>query len=328
MSLSEFDIIARYFSAGFPQRKDVLLGVGDDGAVLAVPEGQRLVLACDTLVAGRHFHADTDPAALGHKALAVNLSDLAAMGAAPAWFTLALTLPAADADWLQGFAGGLAALAAEFDVALVGGDTTRGPLCMSVTVAGLVPPEGVLGRAGARAGDAIVITGPLGGAALGLALLEESLPGMPPAPDAAGLDAALACLHRPRPRVTAGLALRGQVHAAIDISDGLLGDLAHILEAGGVGARLDVDRVPCHPALAQQVADEDLRRRLALAGGEDYELCLAVAPDRLQRSCADLRAVGCQPAVIGTIEAEPGLRLVDAAGRPVTLALDGFQHFR
>ena len=151
---------------------------------------------------------------------------------------------------------------------------------------------------------------------------------MPPAPDAAGLDAALACLHRPRPRVTAGLALRGQVHAAIDISDGLLGDLAHILEAGGVGARLDVDRVPCHPALAQQVADEDLRRRLALAGGEDYELCLAVAPDRLQRSCADLRAVGCRPAVIGTIEAEPGLRLVDAAGRPVTLAVDGFQHFR
>ena len=323
MPLSEFDIIAHFFRDGFPRREDVVQGVGDDGAVLQPSPGQQLVLACDTLVAGQHFFPDTDPAALAHKALAVNLSDLAAMGAEPAWFTLALTLPEADSDWLQHFSTGLATLAREFHIALVGGDTTRGPLSLTLTVVGFVPAGEALTRAGARDGDAIVVTGPLGGAALGLAVLQRHHEA-----GAAEREALLACLHRPRPRVAAGLALRGHVHAAIDISDGLCGDLGHILEASGVGASLDVDAIPGHPALAQVLPRRETRYDYILAGGEDYELCLCVAPAEVETVCALLRKAECSPAVIGYIEAQAGLRLRDAAGKCVTVPTPSFQHFR
>jgi thiamine-monophosphate kinase len=274
------------------------------------------------LLEGRHFFAGADPFQLGHKALAVNLSDLAAMGATPLGFTLALALPSADPAWLDGFSRGLFALADAHGCELVGGDTTRGPLNICITIFGELAPGQALRRDAARAGDDIWISGTLGDARLALAGLLHEVP-----LDAA--DAALAAprLHAPAPRVALGrlLAEGGLAHAALDISDGLVGDLGHILAASRVGALLDVDALPAGPALARQA--QDLRRRFSAAGGDDYELCFT-AP-AAQRDAIVAAGAQCGTAVtrVGRIETEAGLRLVDGDGAPLAMRLQGWDHF-
>ncbi len=315
MPPSEFDLIDRHF-AGHDRGPGVRLGVGDDAALLAPPDsGESLAVTIDTLVAGVHFAPDADPASLGHKLLAVSLSDLAAMGARPAWATLALTLPAIDEAWLAAFAGGLLGLAAEHGVALVGGDTTRGPLTLTLQAAGHVPADRALRRSGARPGDAVCVTGTLGDAALALD---------PPAGlDAAEADWLRARLDRPTPRVAAGLALRGLARAAIDVSDGLAADLGHVLAASGVGTTVELERLPLGAPLRRLAAAGDWR--LPLAGGDDYELCFTLPAARLD-DLGDLD-LGVPVTRVGTVEAAPGLRLVAPDGRPYALERAGYDHF-
>lgn len=318
--LSEFDLIARYFTRPLQPRSAATLGVGDDCALLAPAPGLQLAISTDMLVEGRHFYAGADPALLGHKSLAVNLSDLAAMGAKPLAFTLALALPAADEAWLAPFAQGLLALADSYGCELVGGDTTRGPLTISITVFGEVPQAQALRRSAASPGDDIWVSGTLGDARLALAGLAGEL-----ALDAASLAAAAPRLHAPTPRVALGLALRGVAGAAIDISDGLAGDLGHILEQSGVGATVEVDALPAGPVLACQ--RPDLQRAWCMAGGDDYELCFTAAPGRRTAVLDAARASGTPVTRIGVIDAAPGLRLVDAAGQPCRISQTSFDHF-
>lgn len=322
MSLSEFNLIDRYFAGRGPRRGDVVLGVGDDCALLRVPEGMELAISIDTLVAGVHFPEDTPPAAVGHKALAVGLSDLAAMGAVPAWATLSLSLPTADEAWLEPFAAGLFALAEAHGVALVGGDTVHGPLVITLQLHGHVPAGTALRRSGARVGDLIYVTGSPGDAGLGLAVAQGRV--NLPQEDAHYLRDRL---DYPQPRCELGQALRGLVSACIDISDGVAADLGHILEASGVGARLELERLPLSPALRRSVSDDQQGWRLALSSGDDYELCFtlppALAPD-WERRCREL---GCTATVIGVIEAEAGLRLQRPDGTLWPLARAGYDHF-
>jgi thiamine-monophosphate kinase len=322
--LSEFDLIKQYFTR--PHRADAsgrtVLGVGDDCALLAPTPGMQLAVSSDMLVEGRHFFAGADPFELGHKCLAVNLSDLAAMGAAPLGFTLALALPAADPAWLDGFSRGLFGLADAHGCELVGGDTTKGPLNICITIFGELAPGRALRRDAARVGDDIWISGTLGDARLALAgyLHEVAL-------DPPELLLAARRMHAPTPRVALGrlLADGRLAHAALDISDGLVGDLGHILAASRVGALLDVDALPPGPALARQ--PQALRRRFTAAGGDDYELCFT-APAALRDAvlAAGVEA-GTEVTRVGRIEAEPGLRLVDADGAPLALNLRGWDHF-
>lgn len=313
--MSEFDLI-RQLTADLPAaRTDVAVGPGDDGAVLRPPPGAELVVTVDTLVAGRHFPEDTRAADIGWKSLAVSLSDLSAMGADYRWAVVALTVPEHDPVWLRGFAGGLGELLHDSGTALVGGDLTRGPLSVTVTAMGTVPAGGALRRAGARAGDAVCVTGTLGDAALGLARWRG---GESP------VDAREAHLHgrltRPRPRP--GAALRGFADAAVDVSDGLAADLGHLLTASGVGARIELDRLPRSSAFAA-LCPPARRAACQLAGGDDYELCVALPPEKVADAAGVL---GCGLTRIGAIEAEPGLRVVDAGGSPVTVP-DGYDHF-
>ncbi|MGD8936357.1 MAG: thiamine-phosphate kinase, partial [Thiogranum sp.] len=268
MALSEFDIIARFFTRQGAYRDDVVLGVGDDAALLKVPKDRQLVLAVDTLVAGRHFPDDTAAFDIGWKALAVNLSDFAAMGATPAWATLSLTMPAVDKDWLQAFADGFYSLADQYQVALVGGDTTRGPLSVSVQLQGYIEPGKVLRRDAAKPGQALFVSGTLGDAACALHQLQSG------AVDAFVFER----LNRPEPRVALGQLLGGVAAAAIDVSDGLLADLGHILEASRCGATLYPERLPASSALQNLPAGEVLEYQCN--GGDDYELCFSVAPER------------------------------------------------
>jgi thiamine-monophosphate kinase len=323
--MSEFDVIARYFKR--PARRAVL-GVGDDCALLAPTPGMQMAISSDMLVEGRHFFADVNPRHLGHKALAVNLSDLAAAGAQPLAFTLALSLPHADADWLQGFSDGLFALAEAHDCELIGGDTTRGPLNLCITVFGEVPAGQALLRSGARAGDDIYVSGTLGDARLGL----EAALGQLPLPD----DLRRACMLRlelPTPRVALGTALRGIASSALDLSDGLAGDLGHILAASQVGATLQAEAVRncldarTHAFVQAGQLPEALWLQSTLAGGDDYELAFT-APAAL-REAVQAAAQRAQTPVqrIGRIDAEPGLRVLGADGRPITAALASFDHF-
>jgi thiamine-monophosphate kinase len=335
MSASEFDLIRRYFAQPGAGRADVLLGIGDDAAVLQPPPGLELVAAIDTLVAGVHFPPDTDADSIGHKALAVNLSDLAAMGAEPAWAMLALTLPQADERWLAEFTRGFFALARAFGVALVGGDTTRGPLTVSVQVQGFVPPGTAFRRGGARPGDLIYVTGCLGDAGLALALGRDAVVGRPTAREYLRRR-----LDRPQPRVAEALRLRGLARSAIDVSDGLLADLGHILEASGVGATLDLAQLPLSPAFrscleAMGAAGHPALRQftpglawadLALSSGDDYELCFTVAPGHRAHMDA-LAAEGLSCTCIGTIDAEAGLRCRLADGAAYRAARRGYDHF-
>jgi thiamine-monophosphate kinase len=316
--LSEFDLIKKYFQRARPGR--ALLGIGDDCALLAPAPGTQMAISTDMLVEGRHFFEGADARMLGHKCLAVNLSDLAAMGARPVAFTLALSLPAANPVWLEAFAGGLFALADTFDCELIGGDTTRGPLNICITVFGEITPGQALRRDAARDGDDIWISGTLGDARLALACYWNQY-----ALDGAGLAQAGLRMHMPEPRVALGMALGPLAHAAIDISDGLVGDLGHILAASQVGATLDADALPAGPVLAQQ--PHSLRRRFCAAGGDDYELCFTAPPHQRGAIADAARAAGTLVTRVGRIEAEPGLRLVDADGAALALGLKGFDHF-
>ena len=323
--MGEFDLIARYFTR--PVRH-AALGVGDDCALLAPRPGMQLAISSDMLVEGRHFFADVDPEALGHKALAVNLSDLAACGAKPLAFTLALALPRVDESWLAGFSKGLLALADAHGCELVGGDTTQGPLNICITVFGEVPAGQTLLRSGARAGDDIYVSGTLGDARLAL----EALLGHIHLPDEL-LAQARQRLERPTPRVALGLALRGIASSAMDVSDGLLGDFGHILKASGVGACIRTDETikliaaGAFLSSARGQFDQKLLQQCTLAGGDDYEL-LFTAPPQHRAAVAEAAAQSQTPVTrIGQVEAEPGLRLVDAHGMPVENRFASFDHF-
>jgi len=318
--LSEFDLIKQFFKRDRPGRAD--LGIGDDCALLTPAPGRQLAVSSDMLVEDRHFFAGADPFMLGHKSLAVNLSDLAAMGARPTAFTLALALPEADPVWLDGFSRGLFALADVHGCELVGGDTTKGPLNICITVFGDLAPGHALRRDAARVGDDIWISGTLGDArlALGGYWKEVSL-------SAEDQAQAAQRMHMPTPRVGLGLALAAQpvAHAALDISDGLVGDLGHILAASKVGATLDVDALPAGPVLARQPAE--LRRRFTAAGGDDYELCFTAPVAQREAVLEAGRASGTPVTRVGRIEAELGLRFVDAQGARLDLKLSGWDHF-
>jgi len=318
--LSEFDLIKRYFKRDRPGR--AALGIGDDCALLPPTPGRQLAISSDMLVEGRHFFAGADPRMLGHKALAVNLSDLAAMGARPLAFTLSLALPGADPAWLQGFSEGLFALADQHDCELIGGDTTKGPLNICITVFGELEPGHALRRDAARPGDEIWISGTLGDARLALAGYLNEVALDPQSQQQAGLR-----MHLPTPRVALGLALASApvAHAALDISDGLVGDLGHILTASRVGATLDVDALPAGAVLAQQGLE--LRRRFTAAGGDDYELCFTAPVEARAAVLAAGRQAATPVTRVGTIDATPGLRLVDAGGQPLDLKLAGWDHF-
>ena len=318
--MSEFDLIDIIRKHCAIARDDVRLGIGDDAAILAVPANHQLVVSTDTLVSGVHFPEATSAADVGWKSLAVNLSDLAAMGATPAWATLALTLPVPNRRWVEAFSDGFASLAREFKLALVGGDTTQGPLSITVTVHGFVPNNTALLRSGARVGDFIFVTGTLGDAAGGLHLM---------ASDEQRIDSTkelLQRLNRPTPRVAQGLVLRGRARSCIDISDGLLADLGHICVASGVGGEVDVDVLPTSSALNAGFK-RDERRGLQLSGGDDYELCFTAPEDIAMELLGDLARSGCGATRIGRIVEGTGVRVVDAAGNAVTVSRRGWEHF-
>ena len=323
--MNEFDLIARYFTRP-PKR--AALGVGDDCALLAQTPGMQLAISSDMLVEGRHFFPGVDPHALGHKALAVNLSDLAACGATPRAFTLALALPQIDEAWLQGFSCGLWALADAHDCELIGGDTTRGPLNICITVFGDVPRGQALLRSGARAGDDIYVSGTLGDARLALDALQGKLI-LPP--DV--LAQARIRLERPTPRVALGQALRGVATAAIDISDGLLGDLGHILKASGVGASINTDiaikliAVNSRINWADTLFDTKMGLACVLAGGDDYELAFTAPSAAREAVIAAASLSGTPVTLVGQIENQPGLRLVDAKNQRVQGSFNSFDHF-
>lgn len=316
--MGEFDLIERFFKR--PAQRQPL-GVGDDCALLAPAPGTQLAVSSDMLVEGRHFLPGADPRRLGHKCLAVNLSDLAACGARPLAFTLALALPAADEAWLAPFSEGLLALADAHACELVGGDTTRGALNLCITVFGEVPTGQALLRSGARPGDDLYVSGTLGDARLALQALRGEV--TVPAPV---LAAARERLDRPTPRVALGLALRGLATSAIDISDGLLGDLGHVLHASGVGATVDADAVANLLAAGDAVGPE-LRRTYTLAGGDDYELAFTAPPAAREAVRAAAAQADTRVTRIGQIEAARGLRLVDAHGQSVPGHFASFDHF-
>jgi len=315
---SEFDLIARYFTR--PARRTVL-GVGDDAALVRLPQGKELVVAADMLLAGRHFFHEDDAESVGHKALAVNLSDLAAMGAVPRWALLSIALPEADETWLAAFSRGLFALAEEHGVALIGGDTTRGPLTLALTVLGEIERGAALRRSGAKANDDLWVSGTLGDAALALMALRRQVSLSP-----AELASLLPRLHRPTPRLALGRRLTGMAHAAIDISDGLLADLGHVLAASRVGAEIWLAALPLSPVVAAWQG-EAAGRRAVLAGGDDYEL-LFTAPVAARRTIEALgRRLELPLTRIGRITRGLGLVLLDAQGQRVTFEERGFDHF-
>lgn len=319
--MGEFELITRYFKRAVrPGARGVALGVGDDCALLAPAEGMQLAATTDMLVEGRHFLSTVAPARLGHKALAVNLSDLAACGAEPVAFTLALALPRADESFLAPFAEGLFALAEAHGVELVGGDTTAGPLNICITAFGQVPRGQALLRSGARAGDDLWVSGRLGDARLALEVFRGAV-----TLGAAEFEAVREAMERPQPRVTLGRALRGLATSAIDLSDGLVGDLGHVLAASNVGAVIDADALPRSTVLAAQ--SMALQRLCVLAGGDDYELLFTAPASSRNAVEAAARLVGVPVTRFGAIDAAAGLQVVDAAGRTVEPGWRGFDHF-
>jgi thiamine-monophosphate kinase len=320
MRLSEFELIRRYFTH---RARSAVLGVGDDAAIVRARRGHELVMTTDMLVAGRHFTRDADPELLGHKALAVNLSDVAAMGAAPRWATLALALPRADARWLAAFSRGFMRLARRHGVDLVGGDTTRGPLAICVQVAGEVPAGRALRRDGARAGDDVWVSGTLGDA--GLALMAGRL-GLGPRER----GAIARKLHAPMPRIELGIALRGVARSAIDVSDGLLADLGHICERSRVAAVVDLASIPAS-AILRRHREQPAVRAALLSGGDDYELAFTAGRGRRGAIAGISRRLRLRLTRIGRIarrrRGAPPVAVLDAAGRPVRLGRAGYQHF-
>jgi len=318
--MGEFELIDDFFARRQRGRSDVELGIGDDAALIRLPPNNLLVVSTDTLVAGTHFFEDADPQRLGHKALAVNLSDLAAMGAVPCWLSLALTLPRVDEAWLEAFSEGFLALADYYDCQLIGGDTTRGPLSITVSVKGIVPDGHALRRDGARPGDLIYVTGELGGAALALAALQGHIE-----LDQVLLPPLLERLELPQPRVLAGCALRGLASSLIDLSDGLASDLMHILRRSGCAAQVELRQLPLPAALLNQ--DESQRYTLALAGGDDYELCFTIPESHRGSMETALAHAGVSFTCIGRcVSGTPAIKWL-ADGCLVPLALSGWDHF-
>jgi len=316
--MDEFELIRRYFSKEAVKRADVALGVGDDAALLTVPSGNELAVTTDSLLPGVHFPADLAADAVGHRALAANLSDLAAMGAEPAWVLLALSLPAADETWLEAFSRGFFALAKQHRVALVGGNIARGPLNITITAQGFVPKGQALTRRGAKPNDLVFVTGHPGDAAAGLKLLQSG-----------AADMQDACVRRfayPEPRIEAGMALRGLATSCIDISDGLLADLGHILDASGAGATLLTAKLPLSKRLLQ-LHGMEVAQVLALTGGDDYELLFTAPPERQGEVEQRLKGLACPVACIGSMEAKPGLRCLEASGHGLKLTEPGYKHF-
>jgi thiamine-monophosphate kinase len=318
--LGEFDLIDRYFRDAAARRDDVILGVGDDGALLRPRPGFDLVMVTDTLVEGTHFKSGASPRSIGHRALAVNLSDLAAMGAKPAWALLALTLPSTEESWIKEFAAGFLALAKAHDVTLVGGDTTRGPLSITVQAVGYVPKGQALKRSGAKVGDVVLVSGTLGDAAAGLHDSNDYLRER---------------FDFPTPRVALGQSLLGIATAAMDVSDGLLADIGKLSVASGVGAALELECLPLSTALIE-TRGLDAARRLALTGGDDYELLFTLPPERWQQwqlgSTTPSRGLSaCGITAIGRIEAGSGVRLTLEGGAitPIALGIErsGWDHF-
>lgn len=316
--MNEFGLIEKLFTRAC-SRQDVILGVGDDAAIIAPPPGLRLALATDTLNEGVHFLPGTDPVAIGHKALAVNLSDMAAMGARPAWALLSLTIPSVDEPWLQAFSQGFYHLADRYDVALIGGDTTRGPRAITVMIGGYLPEAKLLSRQAARPGDLICVTGCLGGAALALQVKLGAVQ-----VKKAWQPMLFRRLDFPQPQVEAGLRLLNYAHSAIDVSDGLVGDLRHLLDKSGVGAEVFVDKIPCD----RGVLDQSDGLRYALAGGDDYELLFTLDPGDESRMREDLEEIHVAVECIGQIMERPELILRDRLGHEIVPDFVGFDHFR
>ncbi|KHS85922.1 thiamine-phosphate kinase [Pectobacterium carotovorum] len=318
----EFDLIARYFNRVRSSRRDVELGIGDDCALLTVADKQMLAVSTDTLVSGVHFLPDIDPADLGYKSLAVNLSDLAAMGADPAWLSLAITLPKSNSQWLSAYSDSLFELLDYYGMQLVGGDTTRGPLSLTLTIHGLVPAGRALTRRGARIGDWIYVTGSLGDSAAGLAILQNTLH----VDDEETRQRLLQRHLRPQPRILQGQALRDLASSAIDLSDGLISDLQHILKASECGARINLDAIPQSDWLRSCV-DEEQALRWALSGGEDYELCFTVP--EINRGALELALghLGADYTCIGQIgPSSEGLRFF-RDNKATELNWKGYDHF-
>ncbi len=319
--LSEFDIIRKFFSRAPRAGNRVALGVGDDAALVNVASDCELVTACDMMVVGQHFFADVEPAKLGHKSLAVNLSDMAAMGAVPRWCLLALALPVADEAWLAQFARGFQDLADRYGVDLIGGDTTRGPYTVCVQIMGETPAGTALRRDGARAGDDVWVSGTLGDAALGLAHLSGEVK--------LEAQAAVYCRQRlevPQPRVVLGEALRGIAHSAIDVSDGFAADLRHILERSSVGAEIEFERLPRSDALAR-CSDGARARAALLGGGDDYELCFTASPAQRTALAELSEKLGLRLSRVGRIVAGTRLTIRDAHGGDIVSGKAGFDHF-
>jgi len=322
MACGEFSLIARYFDRPRNARRDVETGIGDDCALLNIPEKQTLAISTDTLVEGNHFLPDIDPADLAYKALAVNISDLAATGADPAWLTLALTLPDVNEEWLQAFSDSLFEQLDYYDMQLIGGDTTRGPLSMTLGIYGFVPAGRAMKRSAAKPGDWIYVTGTPGDSAAGLAVLQKRL-----APtDRADADYLVRRHLRPTPRLLQGQALRNLASSAIDLSDGLISDLGHILHASRCGARIDLDLLPYSGAMQRHV-DPDQALRWALSGGEDYELCFTVP--ELNRGALDvaIAQLGVPFTCIGQISGEVEGLHFSREGKPVEFDWRGYDHF-
>ncbi|MFI4889761.1 MAG: thiamine-phosphate kinase [Steroidobacterales bacterium] len=324
-ALGEFELIRRFFTRAAPSAgaaAGVELGIGDDAAVLRIPAGEDLVAAVDTIVEGRHFPHQSDPRSIGHRALAVNLSDMAAMGAQPAWALLALTMPAADPVWLEQFAGGLLALADRYGVTLVGGDTTAGPLTISVQILGHVPRGTALRRSGGADGDLLVVSGTLGDASMGLDLLQRPRGRR----DLVVERELVQRFEYPTPRVELGLAARGIVNAAMDLSDGLAGDLPKLAAASGLAAHVAIERLPLSAALRSLLPAAQARNR-ALGGGDDYELLLAVSPQRYQELAHAATRLGVALTVIGELHRGSGVSW-SLDGTDVEISDRGFDHFR
>jgi thiamine-monophosphate kinase len=324
MAFSEFDLIAA-IQQRLPQADDeqLLLGMGDDGAIIQPAAGEQLVISTDTMNTGVHFLPDDNPADIGHKLVAVNLSDLAAMAASPRWCLLNLSLPtdwnaAQRSDWLHALLDGMLPIMRQHDLQLIGGDTTSGLLSLTMTVLGTLPAGTAVTRSGAEPGDHILLSGNVGDAAAALHLLRQ---------DKTVHDHLLRRLRRPTPHNALGIALRGIASAMIDVSDGLLADLDHILQASAVGASIELDRVPQSAQLSRAALHDDEKLHCMLNGGDDYELCCCVPDNKLQAALLAAQSCAVELTTIGRIEAQPGLRCVSADGQQVKLPAAGWQHF-
>ena len=322
ISMNEFEIIDEFLAIKAKNRKDVIQGVGDDCALLKVPRGQRLAVSMDTLIGDVHFLSDSDPADIAHKAIAVNLSDLAAAGAEPAWITLSISMPSFDKAWLESFHKGLTKMVDYFGIQIIGGDTCKGPLSITIQAHGFVPEQVFCRRNTAKAGDLICVTGNLGDAALGLKVAQGELQVTSPEHKKYLLDK----YYKPYPQVAAGLALRNRATSGIDISDGLLADIAHISQASEVGALLRWERIPLSEA-AKSAVDKKQLMKSALSGGDDYELCFTVKEDELEATIQALETVGSTCVPIGRMTGKPGVRVLDE-DEEVDVENFGFQHFR